>query len=288
MGEKSVIFTQAQMKTNIVRHLRRRGRMRKRKSTQKQRDRRTHQAYKHRRAPGSNYHFQRIETLVKNKHSKMKHWSKAMQRRKNPMYRKKLNEQLRGVNVLLIVRIHRKKNIPHKLLSKMHTLRLFQPWDAVIVRKTATLQFVLRDILPFVTFGVPSKEIIRDLILKRGRFFAEDFHGQKARKKMNRIVIKSNVIIEKVLGKYNVICMEDMIDALHAQNDEKNTDAMVELENGTSIKQSVVFDGVANALNPFNLNAIAIPMKGLRSPFNKLGYWGYRGTFINSFVEKIV
>ena len=44
---------------------------------------------------------------------------------------------------------------------------------------------------------------------------------------------------------------------------------------------------MANAINPFELNTIEIPMKGLKMPFNKFGYWGFRGTFINKFVEKL-
>ncbi len=54
------------------------------------------------------------------------------------------------------------------------------------------------------------------------------------------------------------------------------------------LTENTIFDAVANKLNPFHLNTITIPMKGLKCPFNKLGYWGYRGTYINTFVEKII
>eukprot|EP01083_Nonionella_stella_P064976 169853_1 len=275
--EKSSIFTKQKKKIGVMKFLSRRSNLKKRKASQRRRDLKTHRPFKHHKTKGSSFQFRRIETLVKNKHSQMKHWSLSMQRRKNPKYRHKLQQQLRGVDVLLIVRIHRKKNVPKKILRKMRELGLLKPWDCVIIRKTASLQLVLRSILPFITFGAPSREVIRDLILKRGRLVNDG----------NRAVIKSNVIVERVLGEYGVICVEDMIDALAITTEDKE-DKFVMMNDGTKLLKTDRFDAIANALNPFALNTITIPMRGLKCPFNHLGYWGYRGTYINTFVEKIL
>eukprot|EP01084_Bolivina_argentea_P044882 82579_1 len=126
--EKSTIFTKENKKIGVMKMLSRKAKIAKKKQSQKHRDLKTHRPFKHHKIKGSFYQFRRLETLVKNKHSQMKHWSVAMQRRDNPKYKKKLNEQLKGISILLIVRIHRKKNIPKKILSKMHKLRLIKPW----------------------------------------------------------------------------------------------------------------------------------------------------------------
>jgi large subunit ribosomal protein L7e len=64
----------------------------------------------------------------------------------------------------------------------------------------ATVQ-LLRLVEPYVTYGYPSNEIISKLIYKRG-------YG-----KVNgsRIPLQNNEVIEKCLGKYGIICMEDLV-----------------------------------------------------------------------------
>eukprot|EP01083_Nonionella_stella_P137667 418861_1 len=103
----------------------------------------------------------------------------------------------------------------------------------------------------------------------------------------NGAVNKSTVVVERVMSQYGVICVEDMIDALAQEEDDKE-DKFVVMHDGTKLLKTDRFDAIANALNPFQLNTITIPMRGLKCPFNHLGYWGYRGTYINTFVEKIL
>lgn len=250
---------------------------------------------KHFKPKGSGYQFRRIETLVKNKHSQRKHWNLFQERKKNPATKWRLQRDLKGVPILLIVRLHGDRNIPAKLLSTLQSLRLFKSWDCILARNTVELRRTLRDILPFTTFGVPTAALIRDLVVKRGRLFNEEEN--------QRAVIKSNVVVEKVLGKYGVICIEDIIDAMSTspyplksneedggeeEEEETEEDNDVILEDGSKISKCDRFDGVANALNPLELNRKKIPMRGLVTPFGQKGYWGYRGTHINKFVEKFI
>ncbi|KAF8333174.1 60S ribosomal protein L7, partial [Cantharellus anzutake] len=60
---------------------------------------------------------------------------------------------------------------------------------------------MLRLIEPFVTYGEPNLKSVRDLIYKRG-------HG-----KVNgqRVPLTSNSIIEKNLGQYNILSVEDLV-----------------------------------------------------------------------------
>merc|ERR1712087_580053 len=97
----------------------------------------------------------------------------------------------------------------------------------------------------------------------------------------------SNVQAEKALGKFGVLCVEDIVDILSSDPMPKDeSERQVELHDGRVMDKSERFDEVARRINPFRLNAIKVPVKGLRTPFNKRGYWGYRGSFINTFVEK--
>jgi len=48
------------------------------------------------------------------------------------------------------------------------------------------------------------------------------------------------------------------------------------------------FDAVSKAINPFDLNRLHMPLRGLKSPYSKKGYWGFRGKYISKFVEKLI
>lgn len=60
---------------------------------------------------------------------------------------------------------------------------------------------MLRICEPYITWGFPNLKSVRELIYKRGF----------AKIKLQRIPITSNTIIEKKLGKFNIICVEDLI-----------------------------------------------------------------------------
>lgn len=60
---------------------------------------------------------------------------------------------------------------------------------------------MLRICEPYITWGYPNLKSVRELMYKRG--FAK-INGQ-------RIPITSNQIIEDKLGKFNIICTEDLI-----------------------------------------------------------------------------
>lgn len=63
---------------------------------------------------------------------------------------------------------------------------------------------MLRIIEPWVTYGVPNRKTIEQLIYKRG--FGK-INGQ-------RIPLSNNFTVEGALGKEDIICVEDLINEI--------------------------------------------------------------------------
>ena len=98
--------------------------------------------------------------------------------------------RIRGING-----IHPK---PRKILQLM---RLRQINNGVFVRLTNATLNMLKRVEPFIAYGYPNLKSVRELVLKRG--FAK-VNGQ-------RIPITSNKVIADNLGKYNILCVEDVV-----------------------------------------------------------------------------
>merc|ERR1719509_201548 len=83
----------------------------------------------------------------------------------------------------------------------MQLLRLRQINNGVFVRINKCSLALLRMVEPYITFGYPNLKSVRDLIYKRG--FATI--------NRQRIPLTNNQMIEKHLGKYGIVCMEDLV-----------------------------------------------------------------------------
>ncbi|KAI9321895.1 ribosomal protein L30, ferredoxin-like fold domain-containing protein [Dichotomocladium elegans] len=103
--------------------------------------------------------------------------------------------------LVFVVRIRGINNIPPKPRKVMQLLRLLQINNGVFVRLNKATSEMLQLIQPYVTYGYPNLKTIRELIYKRGY----------AKVQKQRIPIHDNSVIESVLGKYNIICVEDLI-----------------------------------------------------------------------------
>ena len=73
--------------------------------------------------------------------------------------------------------------------------------NGAFVRVNKASTNLLRRVEPYITFGYPTKETIRKLVLKRG-------YGKVNKQ---RIPLTSNAVVEQVLGKHGIICVEDLI-----------------------------------------------------------------------------
>jgi len=155
--------------------------------------------------------------------------------------------RIRGINGL-----HPK---PRKVLQ---LFRLRQINNGVFIRLNKATINMLRLAEPYITWGYPNLKSVRELVYKRGYGKLEG----------RRIALTSNEIIEKKLGKYGIICMEDIVHEL--------------VSAGPHFKQ------VSNFLWHFKLNT---PNGGWRKKTNHFvdgGDFGCREDKINKLLRRMV
>ncbi|KAL0088176.1 ribosomal protein L30, ferredoxin-like fold domain-containing protein [Phycomyces blakesleeanus] len=111
--------------------------------------------------------------------------------------------------LLFVIRIKGINNIQPKARKIFELFRLLQINNGVFVRLNKATSNMLQIIEPFVAYGDPNLKTVRELVYKRG--FVK-VNGQ-------RIPITDNKIIEKSLGKYGILCVEDMIHELFTVGD---------------------------------------------------------------------
>lgn len=117
---------------------------------------------------------------------------------------------------------------------------------------------MLRRVEPYITYGYPSRETIRKLILKRG-------YGKVNKQ---RIPLANNAIIDQSLGKHGISSVEDLIQEIHSV--------------GPHFKEA------NNFLWPFKLRAPRGGFSAKRHPFQRQGDWGNRDEFINPLVLRML
>ncbi|KAF8637379.1 hypothetical protein AX17_002878 [Amanita inopinata Kibby_2008] len=160
--------------------------------------------------------------------------------------------------VYFVIRIRGINEIAPKPRKILQLLRLLQINNGVFVKVTKATQQMLRLVEPYVTYGEPNLKSVRELIYKRG-------YG-KANKQ--RIPITNNAVIEQELGKYDILCVEDLVHEIATA--------------GPNFKQA------ANFLWPFKLSN---PTGGWRTRkfkhYVQGGDFGDRETNINKLVRQM-
>ena len=123
---------------------------------------------------------------------------------------------------------------------------------------------MLKIVEPFVAYGYPNLKSVRELIYKRG-------YGKvktSAHSFPQRIALTDNQIVEEHLGKYGIICMEDLIHEIYTV--------------GPNFKQA------SNFLWPFKLSN---PNGGFRPRkfihFVEGGDLGNREEYINQLIRQM-
>ncbi|KFH64648.1 60S ribosomal protein L7 [Podila verticillata NRRL 6337] len=104
-----------------------------------------------------------------------------------------------------VIRIKGINHIAPKPRKVLQLLRLLQINNAVFVRLTKATTQMLQLINPYVAYGEPNLKSVRELIYKRG-------YGKVNKQ---RIPLTDNSIIEKSLGKFGIVCMEDLIHEIY-------------------------------------------------------------------------
>jgi len=157
-----------------------------------------------------------------------------------------------------VVRTRGVNGVHPKVKKCLKLFRLRQINNGVFVRLNKATINMLRIAEPYITWGYPNLKSVRELVYKRG--------FGKVNK--TRQALTDNSIIEKQLGKQNVICVEDVIHELYTV--------------GPNFKQ------VSNFLWPFKLNN---PNGGWRKKSNHFadgGDFGNREQYINNLLRRMV
>ncbi|ORY14774.1 ribosomal protein L30, ferredoxin-like fold domain-containing protein [Clohesyomyces aquaticus] len=104
-----------------------------------------------------------------------------------------------------VVRIKGINKIDPKKRKTLQLLRLLQINNGVFIKLTKATSEMLKIVEPFIAYGYPNQKSVRELIYKRG-------YGKVDKQ---RIPLTDNEIIEKNLGQYGIICMEDLIHEIY-------------------------------------------------------------------------
>jgi len=107
--------------------------------------------------------------------------------------------------LVFVVRIKGINKIAPKPRKILQLLRLLQINNGVFVRLTKATGEMLKVVEPYIAYGYPSLKTVRDLVYKRG-------YGKVDKQ---RIPLTDNAIIEESLGKFNIVCMEDLIHEIY-------------------------------------------------------------------------
>jgi len=157
-----------------------------------------------------------------------------------------------------VMRIRGVTGVSPKPRAVMKLFRIRQINNGVFVKLNKATLNMLRLADPFITWGYPNLKSIRDLIYKRG-------YGKVQGR---RIPLNDNALIEKALGKFNIICTEDLIHEIFTI--------------GPHFKQAT------NFLWPFKLNN---PTGGWRKKTNHFvtgGDFGNREDKLNILLRKMI
>ena len=155
------------------------------------------------------------------------------------------------------IRIKGVNHIRPQVKKILRLLRLRQLNNGVFVKiNKATLNMIKR-VEPYVVFGYPNRKTISDLIYKRG--FAKINHA--------RIPLTDNMIIEQSLGKYDINCVEDLVEEIY--------------QVGPHFKEANSF------LWTFKLNNPKGGWANKNHSFQNGGDWGNREEEINKLIRKM-
>jgi len=157
-----------------------------------------------------------------------------------------------------VMRIRGINQVSPKVKKVLQLFRLRQINNGVFIKLNKATINMLRICEPYITWGTPNLKSVRELVYKRG--FVK-ING-------NRTAITSNDLVEGTLGKFGIICVEDLIHEI--------------LSVGPNFKYA------SNFLWPFKLNT---PAGGWRKKVNHFvegGDFGCREDKINELLKKMI
>ncbi|KAL4725556.1 60S ribosomal protein L7 [Fusarium chlamydosporum] len=160
--------------------------------------------------------------------------------------------------LIFVVRIKGINKMPPKPRKILQLLRLLQINNGVFVKVTKAITEMLKVVEPWIAYGYPNLKTVKELVYKRG-------YGKVNKQ---RVALTDNAIVEENLGKYGIVCVEDLIHEIYTV--------------GPNFKQA------SNFLWPFKLSN---PTGGFRprkfKHFIEGGDLGNREEAINALVRQM-
>ncbi|OVA07522.1 Ribosomal protein L30 [Macleaya cordata] len=159
--------------------------------------------------------------------------------------------------LLFIIRIRGINAMDPKSRKILQLLRLRQIFNGVFLKVNKATMNMLQRVEPYVTYGYPNLKSVKELIYKRG-------YGKLNKQ---RTALTDNSIVEQALGKYGIICVEDLVHEI--------------LTVGPHFKQA------NNFLWPFKLKAPLGGLKKKRNHYVEGGDAGNREDYINELIRRM-
>lgn len=160
--------------------------------------------------------------------------------------------------VALVIRTRGILKLDPKSKKILQLLRLRQINNGVFLKINKATINMLRRCEPYVTYGYPNRKTISDIIYKRGH----------AKVNGERIPLSDNEIVEKELGEFGIVCVEDLIHEI--------------VTCGPHFREANRF------LWPFKFSNARGGYDRKSKPYHQGGVWGNRETEINELARRML
>ena len=210
-----------------------------------------------RSAGGKASSFKRVEKFLAAARRKQKS-VKRLIRRTRAIHHQELMPEGHENKIYFVIRTVGNYGIDPQVRRVLRRLRVEKENTGAFVRVTPATIKMLNIVSRYITWGIPNTKNIHNLLHKRG-------HGT-IRSAVRALT--SNADIEKALGKYGIICLDDIVHELTTC--------------GSNFE-------VLNAwLEPFKLHVPPGGWKSRFTPFTEGGESGDRGDAINELLKHMV
>jgi len=183
----------------------------RRDKLQERRDRHKEKIDAKRKRKLSTKKFISAQTILKHalrKEHQAKKFSKVGEKVEGKQHRKgseALDGELQLSPIVLIVRA-KGKLIPKEVADGFRKLGLEKLYAARLVHLNAPSAKLVQQLRPFSIVGTPTSEHLEALVRTHGCFWNAETQSRK--------FISGNMLIEQTLGQHNILCVEDLVDAI--------------------------------------------------------------------------
>ncbi|RZC63357.1 hypothetical protein C5167_025090 [Papaver somniferum] len=141
--------------------------------------------------------FRRAEDFIKEYRNKELDFVQMKHRKKQRTSSNAIPES----KLLFVIRIRGTNDMHFQTRKALHSLKLRSINSGVFVKANEGVMDILKRIEPYVTYGSPNFQTVKDLICKKG-------YGKIDKQKTP---LTDNNLIEQALGQYGILCIEDIV-----------------------------------------------------------------------------